>query len=93
MPAIGRRCSTIGSTLADVPTRALSAVIPAILAARTISRMVYGKRKARAVRCTLEGPLSPDCPASSLSLDKDVHHYLDRGSADLLADLAAGMSP
>ena len=53
-------------TVADVPAQALSMTIPAILSAQTISCVVPNQRKAAAVRCALEGPISPDCPASIL---------------------------
>jgi len=55
-----------------VPGRALSLSIPAILAARTISCVVPDGRKAAAVRCALEGPPSPQCPASALRGHPDV---------------------
>ncbi|OQA46857.1 MAG: Glucosamine-6-phosphate deaminase 1 [Chloroflexi bacterium ADurb.Bin325] len=72
------------ATLADVPTRALSLTIPAILAARAISCVVPDRRKAEAVRCTLAGPITPACPASALRTHTDVRLYLDRESAALV---------
>ncbi len=71
-------------TLADVPTRALSLTIPAILAARAISCVVPDRRKSEAVRCTLAGPITPACPASALRTHTDVRLYLDRESAALV---------
>jgi glucosamine-6-phosphate deaminase len=73
------------ATVADVPTQALSLSIPAILAARTISCAVPDQRKAQAVSCSLDGPISPNCPGSALRLHHDVHLYLDTDSASLLA--------
>jgi glucosamine-6-phosphate deaminase len=70
--------------LAAVPPQALSMSIPAILSARTISCVVPDARKAEAVRCALEGPITPDCPASALRRHPDCHLYLDEGSAGLL---------
>ncbi len=72
------------ATMADVPTRALSLTIPAILDARTISCVVPDRRKAEAVRCTLAGPITPACPASALRTHADVRLYLDQESAELL---------
>ncbi|MBX2999478.1 MAG: glucosamine-6-phosphate deaminase [Caldilineaceae bacterium] len=71
--------------LAAVPPQALSMTIPAILAARTISCIAPDARKAEAVRCALEGPITPDCPASALRRHADCHLYLDIGSAGLLS--------
>jgi len=71
-------------TLADVPTRALSLTIPAILAARAISCVVPDRRKAEAVRCTLAGPITPACPASALRTHTNVRLYLDQESAALV---------
>lgn len=72
--------------LAAVPPQALSMSIPAILSARTISCVVPDARKAEAVRCALEGPITPDCPASALRRHADCHLYLDTGSAGLLRE-------
>ena len=73
------------ATMADVPTQALSLSIPAILEAKTIACIVPDRRKAEAVRCSLEGPISADCPGSALRLHADCHLFLDEGSASLLA--------
>jgi glucosamine-6-phosphate deaminase len=78
------------ATIADVPEKALSLSIPAILSARTISCVVPDKRKAEAVRCTLEGPISPDCPASALRRHEACRLYLDYGSASLLSSATIG---
>ena len=74
----------------EVPGQALSLSIPAILAARAISCVVPDRRKAEAVRCALEGPLSPDCPASALRRHRDCHLWLDVHSAALLSTASTG---
>jgi glucosamine-6-phosphate deaminase len=74
----------------EVPGQALSLSIPAILAARAISCVVPDARKAEAVRCALEGPLSPDCPASALRQHGDCHLWLDVHSAALLSVTTTG---
>jgi len=75
-------------TIGDVPPQALSLSIPAILKARSISCVVPGQRKAEAARCTLEGPISPDCPASALRKHNHCILYLDTASASRLAKVA-----
>lgn len=80
------------ATLDDVPRQALSLSIPAILAASTISCIAPDQRKAEAVRCALEGALSPRCPASALQQHPDCHLYLDAASAALLAATGSGES-
>ncbi|NOX63236.1 MAG: glucosamine-6-phosphate deaminase [Chloroflexi bacterium] len=68
-----------------VPPQALTLTIPAILAAQAISCVVPEKRKAPAVQCALEGPLSPHCPASILRQHSDCTLFLDHDSASLLS--------
>ena len=80
------------ATIEDVPEKALSLSIPAILSARIISCVCPDQRKAEAVRCALKGPLTPDCPASILRQHADCHLFLDVESASLLAPTAAGVS-
>ena len=72
--------------LDDVPPQALSLSIPAILRAKTISCVAPDARKADAVRCTLEGPLTPNCPASALRKHSDCTLYLDPASASALSN-------
>jgi len=70
--------------LSQVPTHAISMSIRQILKARRILCIVPDERKARAVRACLEGPVSPDAPASILQTHRDVTVYLDTASASLL---------
>jgi len=72
--------------LEDVPRRALSLSIPAILAAQMISCVVPDLRKAQAVRCSLQGPISPQCPGSALRMHDKVYLYLDTDSASSLGE-------
>lgn len=71
-------------TLDDVPTQALSLTVPALLAPPRLLVVVPEERKAPAVRATLEGPITPDCPASILQRQPHAVLYLDEGSASLL---------
>jgi glucosamine-6-phosphate deaminase len=71
-------------TVDDVPTQALSLTVPALLAARHLLVVVPEERKAPAVRAALEGPVTPDCPASILQRQPHALLYLDWESSSLL---------
>jgi glucosamine-6-phosphate deaminase len=79
----------------DVPETAISMSIRQILSANAIVCVVPDRRKAEAVRACLEGPVTPNAPASILRTHHDVTVYLDRESASLLSpDLVArGSAP
>jgi glucosamine-6-phosphate deaminase len=70
--------------LADVPEQAISLSVPALLAPRHVLVIAPEARKAEAVRAALEGPITPDCPASILRTAPHARLYLDRDSAALL---------
>ena len=70
--------------LDDVPATAISMSVQQILAARSLVCVVPDRRKAEAVRASLEGPIDPMVPASILRRHPDVTIYLDRESASLL---------
>ena len=72
-------------TLDEVPTRALTLTIPAIMASRMISCVVPDLRKAQAVQHALEGPISTACPATILRRHPNARLFLDTDSASLLA--------
>ena len=72
------------SRLADVPETAISMSVNQILDAKSIVCVVPDKRKAEAVRASLEDPVDPMTPASILQRHDDVTVYLDRDSASLL---------
>lgn len=71
-------------SLEDVPQKAISMSIRQIMKSRTIICSVPDERKARAVRNTLEEPVSQLVPASILTTHKDAYLYLDQNSAALL---------
>jgi glucosamine-6-phosphate deaminase len=71
--------------LEQVPRQAISLTIPALLAPRHVLVVAPEARKAAAVRAALEGPVTPDCPASILRTAPHARLYLDRDSAALLA--------
>jgi glucosamine-6-phosphate deaminase len=70
--------------LDDVPTKAISMSAPQIFQARRIVCTVLDKRKAGAVRDTVQGPVTTDVPASILQDHPAVTLYLDHPAASLL---------
>ena len=72
------------ASLEDVPKQAITLTIPTLLRPRHVLAVVPESRKAHAVKAALEGPISPDCPASILRSQDHVTLYLDRESASLL---------
>jgi glucosamine-6-phosphate deaminase len=74
-------------SLADVPTTAISMSVRRILNAECLVCSVPDERKAIAVQATVEGPVSPDMPASILKEHGRCELHLDRGSASLLGPL------
>lgn len=71
-------------SLADVPRRAITLTVPALLTAPKIFAVVPGPRKAQAVHDALRGPVSEACPASVLRTHPSVDLFLDDQSASLL---------
>lgn len=71
--------------LEDVPTHAITLTIPTLVGAGYQFCMVPAKTKAQAVRDTLQGPVSVDCPASILRTKPGATLWLDGDSASLLA--------
>lgn len=74
--------------LADVPETAISMSVRQILKARSIVCVVPDRRKADAVRASIEGPVDPMTPASILRRHPDLTIYLDRESSSLLNPLS-----
>ena len=72
------------TTLDEVPTRAYSLTVPALLDVKYALVVVPELRKAEAVKAALRGPVTPNCPASILRTRSNVTLYLDRESASLL---------
>jgi glucosamine-6-phosphate deaminase len=71
-------------SVAEVPTQAISMSIKQILKSRNILCIVPDKRKAEAVRSSVELEVSPMHPASILQQHERVTLYLDRHSSSLL---------
>jgi glucosamine-6-phosphate deaminase len=71
-------------SLAAVPQYAYTLTLPALCAAGRMLCIVPEKRKARAVRAALRGPISPACPASFLRRQPHCVLLLDADSASEL---------
>ena len=72
------------SSLEEVPHKAISMSIRQIMKSKTIICSVPDSRKARAVKNSLEEPVSPLIPASILTTHDDAWIFLDQDSASLL---------
>lgn len=73
------------SKLEEVPTHALTLTIPTLVKPETVFCMVPAKTKAEAVRKTVEGTITEECPASILRTHAHASLWLDSDSASLLA--------
>lgn len=71
-------------SLTEVPTHAITMTIPAIMAAQSILCMVPGVTKQEAVKRTLSGSISTECPATVLRRHPAACLYLDRDAAQLI---------
>lgn len=71
-------------TLQDVPLNALTITVPNFIHARALSCVVPNRRKAEAVRRTIEDPVGEACPSTMLRQHPNVRMFLDQDSASLL---------
>ncbi|MDQ0826037.1 glucosamine-6-phosphate deaminase [Arthrobacter sp. B2I5] len=72
----------------DVPTRCITQGLGTIREARHLLMVVNGADKADILAAALQGPVTPDCPASVLQLHPHVTVVADEAAAALLgADL------
>lgn len=74
--------------LEDVPKRAISMSVNQIMKSRSIILSISDARKAEAVRAAIEGPISPDAPASILQLHDAAFLHIDQAAAMLLSGQA-----
>lgn len=72
-------------TAAEVPRCALSAGIGTIREARKIILLATGPKKADAIKAAVEGPFSPDCPASLLQDHPNCVFICDEAAASKLS--------
>jgi glucosamine-6-phosphate deaminase len=73
-------------TLDDVPRRAISMTVSQIMKSKLLIISVPDRRKAEAVKGAVEGPVTPECPASILQRHPNCLLLLDEASASLLAN-------
>ncbi|HAT60409.1 MAG TPA: glucosamine-6-phosphate deaminase [Opitutae bacterium] len=69
--------------LESVPKKAISMSIKQIMKSRVIICTVPDKRKAKAVKKALQGPVTPEVPASILQTHSNCHFFLDAESSSL----------
>jgi glucosamine-6-phosphate deaminase len=68
----------------EVPHHCITMGIGTILESRTCLLFAFGKKKARAVAESIEGPMSGICPASALQWHRDAKFLLDADAATKL---------
>ena len=69
----------------EVPKKAISMGVGAIMSAKTVLLIATGAAKAEAVKASIEGPVDPQVPASILRLHPDCVFMLDEAAASLLS--------
>jgi glucosamine-6-phosphate deaminase len=72
------------TSVSQVPQSAISMSVRQILKSKEIICVVPDERKAAPVQAAIEGPITPDVPASALRGHGNVTMYLDAASAALL---------
>ena len=72
-------------TFDDVPKQAISMSIRQIMKSACLILSVPDQRKAAAVKGTVEGPVTPDCPASIVQRHADCTLYVDVSAASGLS--------
>ena len=77
------------ATLADVPQKAITLTIPALMSAAHHFCIVPSHNKAQAVYTTVYGPSAESCPASAIKMGADVTLYLDTDSGSHIFDTEA----
>ena len=67
-----------------MPTHAYTLTVPALMAAKVVSVVVPGPRKAEAVLATIRGPIGEACPSTALRNHPGAVLHLDRESARMI---------
>jgi glucosamine-6-phosphate deaminase len=73
------------ATLDEVPRDALSLTIPTLMARPKLFAIAPGPAKRQAIKNTVEGAISTQCPASILRTHADAHFFIDKDSAEFLS--------
>lgn len=71
-------------SIGEVPKTALSLTVPALTAAKYMFCVVPAATKAKAVKSTMNGPISEVCPATALRTHENAILYCDRDSGKYL---------
>jgi glucosamine-6-phosphate deaminase len=71
--------------LEDVPRNALSLTIPTLMACPKLFAIAPGPAKRQAIKSTVEGNISTQCPASILRTHPDAHLFIDTVAAEFLS--------
>lgn len=74
------------SGIEEVPKKAISMSVRQIMKSKAIICTVPDARKAEAVKSAIEGPVTPELPASILQKHVDCHLFLDKESSGKLKD-------
>ena len=84
--------STIQSTMLyqnltrnEAPTQMLTLGLADIMEAKQVLLVASGERKAKAVKDTIEGPISEDCPATILRTHPNAIFIIDESAGSLLS--------
>ncbi len=84
--------STIQSTMlyqnltrSEAPTQMLTLGLADIMEAKQVLLVASGERKAKAVKDTIEGPISEDCPATILRTHPNAVFIIDESAGSLLS--------
>jgi len=72
------------TSLDAVPRNALSLTIPTLMALPKLFAIAPGPAKRAAIKNTVEGPISTQCPASILRTHPDAHLFIDQIAAEFL---------
>lgn len=72
------------ASLEEVPKKAITMGIGTIMRAKKILLLATGSSKAQAIQKTVQGPITPETPASILQLHQDVVLVTDLEAASLL---------
>lgn len=73
------------NSIEEVPNEAVSMSIKQIMKSKCVIVSVPDKRKAKAVKDSIEGPVTNMCPASILQEHPDCRIFLDEDSSELLS--------
>lgn len=72
--------------ISQVPTHAITLTVPSLMAARHLFCVVPAATKANAVKNTVYGPITEDCPASIMRRHPSATLYCDGDSGRYLTD-------